>query len=160
MCRSKIIQYTTCLSSYHTITYNKVTLASSLRSGHGIHSACRLRHVASIPLLVLVGSLNWRAYRCPRKVGAVFPKVALLATVIAYTVTLHAWAGAPQVGTSINITLYPALLRGKVPRPPQSGLPSHNCCICSNPPCVGRSSSGGDLHKYNTVPDPVEGKSS
>jgi len=42
--------------------------------------------------------------------------VALLSIVIASAVTLHAWAGSPQVGTSTNITLYPALLRGKVPR--------------------------------------------
>jgi len=43
--------------------------------------------------------------------------VAFLALVVAYAVTLHAWANTPQVRTSTYIALYPTLLRRKVPRP-------------------------------------------
>jgi len=64
-----------------------------------------------------MGSLDWRACCCPGKVGTVLPKVAFLATVVASTVALHAWASAPQVRTSTNITLNSTLLRRKAARP-------------------------------------------
>jgi len=62
-------------------------------------------------------SLNWRACCCPSKGGTVLPKVALLATVVASVVALHAWASAPQVRTSPNVALNSTLLWGKAPRP-------------------------------------------
>jgi len=66
---------------------------------------------------VLVRSLNWRAYRCPGKVGTVLPKVAFLATIITPTVTLHTWTSTPQVRASTNVALNSTLLRRKAPRP-------------------------------------------
>jgi len=66
---------------------------------------------------VLVRSLNWRACYCPGKVGAILPKVAFLAIVIAPTVTLHTRAGVSQVRASTYIALYSTLLRRETPRP-------------------------------------------
>jgi len=66
---------------------------------------------------MLLGCLNWRACRCPRKVGAISPKVALLATVVAPAVTLPTWTSMPRVGSSTCITLHSTLLRRKTPRP-------------------------------------------
>jgi len=66
---------------------------------------------------MLVRSLNWRACRCPSKVGAILPKVAFLTTVVAPMVTLHTRAGVPQVRAFTYITLYSALLGRETPRP-------------------------------------------
>ena len=62
-------------------------------------------------------SLNWRACCCLSKGGTILPKVALLTTVFASAVALHAWASAPQVRTFTYIALDSTLLRGKSPRP-------------------------------------------
>jgi len=91
--------------------------ACRLCSCHGIHPACCLRPVASVPPLMLVRSLNWRACRCPSKVGEILPKVAFLATIVAPTVALHTRAGVPQVRASTYITLYSALLGRETLRP-------------------------------------------
>jgi len=55
---------------------------------------------------MLVESLNWRACRCPSKDGTVLPKVALLATVVASAITLHAWAGTPQMRVPTYVALH------------------------------------------------------
>jgi len=57
------------------------------------------------------------ACRCPSKGGTVFPKVALLTTIVAPVVTLHAWAGAPQMRALTYVTLHSTLLRREAPRP-------------------------------------------
>jgi len=79
-----------------------------------------------------MGSLNWRACRCPGKVGTVLPKVGFLATVVAPTVTLHTWTSVPRVGSSTCVTLHLTLLRRKTPRP----LRLMNRSVIQSPPLV------------------------
>jgi len=64
-----------------------------------------------------MGCLNWRACRCPGKVGTVPPKVTFLATVVAPTVTLYTRTSIPRVRSSTCVTLHSTLLRRKTPRP-------------------------------------------
>ena len=65
---------------------------------------------------MLMGCPNWRACRCPGKVGTIPPKVAFLATVVAPTITLPTWTRIPRVGSSTCVTPNSALLRRKAPR--------------------------------------------
>ena len=117
MCRSRIIQYTARHTSYHATTHNQVTSTSRLCSCHSIHLACCLRLVVSVPPLMLMGSLNWRACFCAGKVGTVLPKVAFLATVVAPTITLYTRAGTPQMRAPTYVALHSTLLGRKTTKP-------------------------------------------
>jgi len=66
---------------------------------------------------MLSRSLYWRSHHCSSKGGAIFPKVAFLATVVAPAIVLYARAGAPQMRASAYVTLYSTLLGRKTPRP-------------------------------------------
>jgi len=99
------------------MAYNKVTWARSLRSGYSVHSAGRLRHVASVPLLVLCRGLYWRSRHYSSKDGTVPPKVALLATIVALLEACKLGANIPLVRSPILVALNPVLLRRRLPRP-------------------------------------------
>jgi len=90
VCRSRIIQHTQRFTSNHASNHNKITCTCSLYYSHGVNLARRFRYVAYVPLLVLGRSLA-----CPSKSGTVLGKVAFLATVVAPTIALHAWADIP-----------------------------------------------------------------
>jgi len=85
--------------------------------------------VMAYTLLVLHRSLYWRSRHCSSKGGAVPPKVAFLAIVVAPPEDCKLGADIPLVRSPTLVALNPALLGRRLPRPlrlemwPSIGLP-------------------------------------